>query len=124
MLKQRDDDCERERADRARAEETAQDALKRALDVQGEAERAASQVDARRDAELRRLCEDRDHCKQQLEQLTKHHRAADLALAEATAAKRALESNADDERKKLRRELELSKKECEQLAKEAARARL
>jgi len=124
MLKQRDADSERERADRERAEETAEAALKRALDVQTEAERAEAQRDARRDAELRRMREDRDHCKQQLEQVTKHHKAADLALAEAVAAKRALEFNADDERKKLRRDLELSKKECSELAREAARIRL
>jgi hypothetical protein len=122
--KRRDTDLERERLCRIRAEEQMQAAQRRALEVQTDVQRIEMRKDSDKDVELRRISEDQDHCKRQLEEAKKHQRAADEALAEATAAKRALETNAAEEKRKLQRELKQKESDYNALAREATRIRL
>jgi hypothetical protein len=87
--------------ERVRCQRIEEDALavrERAAALQTEVLQADNKCVTRSDTELRLIKEERDKVQRQLDQVTKHHQAAERVAAEAKSAQRSLEVNAADER--------------------------
>ena len=117
----KDADLSRERIRCERIEAEAREIREQAEALQAAARQTDSKRETRSDTEIKRLKDERDRVKQQLERVAKQNQAAERDAAEAKAAQRDLETQAADDRRAFERQLEKQKADYDALVSESAR---